>query len=133
MKQINKKSNKIKKGYYLAFAIIFLSLIPFISAGAVFPEPDNITTPLQSIAYINQLTDVGSGPMLGTIIYFLMVAVLFMGMKSYTNERAAAASLFISSIIGILLRIFGWINDTGVYISLILMIIAIFQLWRKND
>lgn len=101
--------------------------------GAVFPDPSNLTTPLQSLGYINRLTDVGSGPMLGTVIYFLLVAALFMGMKSFTSERAAAAALFIASILAILLRIFGWLNNLAVYLSLILLVLALFQLWKKND
>lgn len=107
--------------------------MPLVSAGAVFPEPSNLTSPLKSIDYINKLTDVGAGPMLGTVIYFLLVMALFMGMKSYTTERAAAVALFVASIIGILLRIMQWVNDTIVYLSLILMIFALFQLWKKND
>jgi len=131
MKNINKKVSKAK---FIPFMLIALSLFtPLISAGAVFPDPHNLTTPLDSIGYINQLTDVGAGPMLGTIIYFLITMALFMGMKSYTNERAAAVALFVSSIVGILLRIFGWINDSGVYLGLILLVFALFQLWKKND
>jgi len=101
--------------------------------GAVFPDPVNLTTPLQSLGYINSLTDTGAGPMLGTIIYFIMTWVLFMGMKSFTTERAASVALFISSIIAIMLRIFGWLNDFAVYLALILLIFALYQLWNKND
>jgi len=99
----------------------------------IFPHPSNLTTPFKSLQYINNLTDVGGGPMLGTIIYFLIVGALFMGMKSFTNDRAAAVALFIASIIGILLRIFGWLNDFAVYLSLMLLIFALFQMWKKGD
>lgn len=99
----------------------------------IFPDPNNVTTPLQSISYINQLTDVGSGPMLGTIIYFIITAALFMGMKSFTTERAAFAALLVTSIIAILLRIYGWLNDYAVYLGVILLIISLWQLKNKND
>lgn len=101
--------------------------------GAVFPDPDNLTTPLASLTYINNLTDVGSGPMLGTIIYFVMVCALYLGMKSFTTERAAVVALFVSSIIAILLRIFGWLNNYAVYLALILLVFSMYQLWNKND
>ena len=133
MKNINKKIKTAKRLSYLALIIVSLMLLPSISAGAVFQEPSNLTTPLQSIGYIVGLTDVGAGAMFGTIIYFLITMALFMGMKSYTNDRAAAVALFISSIVGIILRIFGWLNDAGVYLALILMIVALFNLWNKND
>jgi hypothetical protein len=120
------------KLYYLIMVTLLLAM-PLINADVIFAAPENITTPIQAISYINNLTDVGSGAMFGTIIYFLVSMALFMGMKGYSNERALAVALFISSIIGFLLRVFGWINDTGVYLALIFMIFGLWQLWRKND
>lgn len=107
--------------------------IPFISAAQVFANPSNLTTPIKSLIYINNLTDVGMGPMLGTIIYFLLVGVLFMGMKSFSSDKAAAVALFISAIMAILLRIFlGMLNDMAVYLSLMLLVFSLFQLWNKD-
>lgn len=128
---INKKQIKITSG----IAVLFLMVLPLIvAAPAVFPNPSNLTTPLKSLSYINQLTDVGMGPMLGTILYFLLVGVFFMGMKSFSSDRAAAATLLITSIIAILLRIFmGWLNDFAIYLSLILLVFSLFQLWKKSD
>ena len=99
----------------------------------VFADPQNLTTPLKSIGYILGLTNVGAGNTFGTVVYFIMVGMLFMGMKSYTNERAAAVALFVSGIIAILLRISNWLNDFGVYLGLMLMVVSLFLLWKKND
>lgn len=126
----------IKKQILISFIIGMILALPTIFAlpAPTFAHPNNITTPLQSVGYIIGLTDPnGSGAMFGTVVYFLMVAVLFMGMKSFTNERALVVALFISSIIGILLRIFSWVNDYVIYLSLMLLIYSLFQLWRKND
>lgn len=114
-------------------ALIFLMLMPLITAAQVFPNPSNLTTPLKSLSYINSLTDVGMGPMLGTIIYFLLVGVLFMGMKAFSTDRAAAVTLFITSVLAVILRIFGFLNDFAIYLSLILLVLSLFKLWSSED
>ena len=73
----------------------------------VFADPQNVSTFGQQLCYINSLTDVGAGPLLGTFLLILISGVLFMMMKSYSSEKAFSVSMLIAGILGIMLAAVG--------------------------
>lgn len=80
---------------------------------------------------VNEFTDIGQGGFIGILILITIGATLFMMMKSYGNERALGVSMFITSLIGVFLRILGLINDFVLYICIAIMIGGILLLLKE--
>jgi len=83
------------------------------------------------LAKVNSFTDVGEGGILGFFILLVIGVPLFLMMKSYGNERALAVSGFITTLIGLFLRIFGLINDTTFYICIIVLVGSLILLFKE--
>ena len=74
---------------------------------------------------INSFTDVGQGGILGIFILIVVGGVLYLMMKGYGNEKSLAVTMFVTSIIGLLLRLLGLISDYVFYICVILFVVGI--------
>lgn len=99
----------------------------------VFATPGNITTLYQKIQYINNLTDVGTGGILGIGILLLVGSATFLTLKAFTQERAFAVAMILTSIIAVLLRIYNLINDYILTISIILFVISFYSLIKESS
>ena len=99
----------------------------------LFAAPDNATTFTKQLDYVNNLTDVGAGGVLGLVIMLVFGGALFGIMKSFSFDKALSVAMFVTSILGIFLRILGLITDNILYISIILLVISLFMLWKGNE
>lgn len=81
---------------------------------------------------INSFTDVGQGGILGIFTMIVVGFGLFLMMRDRGNERALPVSLLVTSIIGLLLRLAGFIGDNVFWISIGLFIISIIMLIREQ-
>jgi hypothetical protein len=91
----------------------------------VFAHPGNITTFGQQICYINTLTDVGSGGLIGPMMLFLIAGVLFLMIKSHSMDKAFPVSMLITSILGIMLAAIGSYMECGLISSNVLTVCII--------
>lgn len=99
----------------------------------IFPIPQNLTTLKQKILYFDSLTDVGAGGVLGIMILLVVGGALFLIQKAFAVEKAFAVSMFITSVIGILLAIYGIISNSIVYLCLITLVISLYLLKASQD
>jgi hypothetical protein len=103
----------------------------------VFPIP-SIENFGEFVKYIDQLTDVGMGGILGILILMIFGSVLFLMLKSYGTEKSAGVTFFITGIIGVMLRIFatsdGWslINNYTLTIVILLSVLGLYMLLRES-
>lgn len=86
----------------------------------VFANPQNVSTFGQQMCYINSLTDVGAGGLIGPFLLVLICGVLFLMMKSYSVERAFSTSMIITGILGVMLAAFGSYMDCSFISSKVL-------------
>jgi len=98
----------------------------------VFDMPSNVTTFAQKISYIDGLTDVGFGGMIGIGIILVIFFSLNMMMKAFKTETTFAVSCFITSIIGILLRVLFPFSDSIIYICIIFFVIGLLYLKKES-
>lgn len=98
----------------------------------LFAKPDNATTFLKQLEYFNSLTDVGAGGVLGIVILLVIGASLFGMMKAFSYDKALGVSMLITSFLGILLAILGLVDNKIIYICLIILVFALFQLYKKS-
>ena len=98
----------------------------------LFAKPDNATTFIKQIDYFNKLTDTGTGGVLGIAILLVIGASLFGMMKAFSFDKALGVSMLITSFLGVMLGILGLVDNKTIYISLILLIFALFQLFKKS-
>ena len=102
--------------------------------GIVFPAPNaSDVTFIAKLRYIDRLTDVGSGGMLGIGILLMIFFPLFLMMKAFKMESALAVAALITAVCGILVRILLPTNDLVLYISIILFIGALYFLKRSSS
>lgn len=101
--------------------------------GQVFDFTVNDSSFLGLLNKINSFTDVGQGGILGIFILLVIGSMLFMMMKSYGNERALSVTMLVVSILGIFLRIIGWIGDKVFYICLVLLVLGIIFLIKDAE
>lgn len=99
----------------------------------VFPPCTNCTTIIQQIQYLDSLTDVGFGGVIGLLFLLVIGGVLFLVQKAFAVEKAFAVSAFITAFMGILLAILGLVSNNILYIVLILLAISIFMLLKRSD
>lgn len=99
----------------------------------IFEPCANCTTFIQKFHYIDSLTDVGFGGILGLLFLLIIGSALFLMMKAYSAEKGFAVSMLITGILGIMFAIIGLVTDKTIYIFIILLVIALFLLFRSND
>lgn len=99
--------------------------------GLIFPDPTNNTiTFLDKLYYINSLTDVGFGGVLGLCLILVVGFGLFFMLKSFKFEYAFATAAFITAIFTVFFRILDLVNDTILYSTIIIFVIS-YILLRK--
>lgn len=102
--------------------------------GVIFPDPNATAVNfIDKLRYIDSLTDVGSGGMLGLVILIVIFSVLFLMMKSFKMESALAVSALITAVCGVLIRIMILTNDLIIYISIIMFVGALYFLRRSSS
>lgn len=99
----------------------------------VFPPCSNCTTLIQQIQYLDSLTDVGFGGILGIVFLLVIGGVLFLMQKAFAVEKAFAVSMFITSFIGFLLAAMDLVASKIIYLCLTTLVISIFLLTRSQD
>ena len=99
----------------------------------VFPDPVNTTNFLSQFAYINSLTDIGAGGVLGVTIMLLIFGCLFLIQKAFSYERAFIVSVIITAFVGILLRILNLVNDFVVYVCIAGIILGLWALIKESS
>jgi len=101
--------------------------------GQVFNFELNDSSITGMFAKINSFTDVGSGGILGIFILLVVGSVLFMMMKAYGSEKALSVAMFVTSLIGLLLRILHLISDFVFYICIILFVLGIIFMMKEAE
>lgn len=99
----------------------------------IFPACSNCTTFIQQIQYLDSLTDVGFGGVLGLTFLLAIGGILFLVQKAFSVEKAFAVSMFITSFFGILLGIMGLVSNNIIYVVLITLAMSIFMLLKRSD
>ena len=106
-------------------------MLKMIFCDWLFARPNATTFPEQ-LEYFNSLTDTGTGGILGIAILLVIGASLFGMMKAFSFDKALGVSMLITSFLGILLGILGLVDNKTIYICLILLVYALFQLFKKS-
>ena len=88
----------------------------------------NVTGMLQLFTYANNITN----NWLGAGILLAVWVISFVAMKQFRVERAMAASTFMVSIIGILLRMLGFVTDKIVILSVLALAVSVFWLFKRE-
>ena len=96
----------------------------------VFDFTVSDSTLIGMLQKINSFTDVGFGGILGIFILLVVGGVLYLMMKGYGNEKSLSVTMFITSIIGLFLRLMGLISDYVFYICVILFVVWIIFLLK---
>jgi hypothetical protein len=99
----------------------------------VFPLTQNVTTLAQQFGYLNSLTDVGFGGILGIIILVLLTGMLFLMLKSFSIGKAAGVSFFVGGIFAVLLWAMNLINNTVLTISVIFAVLGLILLIKESS
>lgn len=81
---------------------------------------------------INSFTDVGQGGILGIFILLVVGGSLILIMRERGNERAFPVAALVTSIIGVLLRIINWINDTIFWVCVALFVVGVIYLIKEQ-
>ena len=112
---------------------IFPEVADIMAEGQIFDFTVNDSSLVGLIQKINSFTDVGQGGVLGIFILLVVGGILFMMMKNYGNERALAVTMFVTSLVGMLLRLIGLIGDNVFYICLILFVLGLILLIKEAE
>lgn len=112
---------------------IFPEVANIMAEGQIFDFTVNDSSLVGLIQKINSFTDVGQGGVLGIFILLVVGGILFMMMKNYGNERALAVTMFVTSLVGMLLRLIGLIGDNVFYICLILFVLGLILLIKEAE
>lgn len=102
--------------------------IPF-----VFEACDNCTTFIQQLTYINNLTDVGFGGVIGLAIVLIVGFVTFLMSKAFAAEKSFSVTMVITSFCAIILAALGLLIDKVIYICLIFLVIGLYMLFKSNE
>lgn len=96
------------------------------------PEPYNMTLLTDKttvIGTIQGVNEIASG-MLGIIFLLLFFIIMFVLFKNYEFKRALAGSTFLTSVVAMLMRVIGLINDTWMFSFFLITAIAfIWMMW----
>lgn len=91
---------------------------------APFPTPTNFTAASETLGYFNNITESWFGR-----IILLAIFVIIFGMSNQLGvKKAFAAAAFPTFILGVILRLFGAIDDFTIFIVLIGTVIGIIAL-----
>lgn len=82
---------------------------------------------------INSFTDVGQGGILGIFILIVVGGVMFLMMKAYGSEKSLAVTMFVTSLIGLFLRILGLIGTYVFYICIILFVVGVIFMMKDAE
>lgn len=96
----------------------------------VFDNPNNLSDFGNMLTYLNDLTDVGAGGMIGVIILLVVGFVLFFMMKAWSFNKAFPTASFILGIIAVFLRVMGLINNVVLGLVIVLVVYGIYELVR---
>jgi len=97
----------------------------------VFAAPHNATTLQGMLGYINSLTDVGQGPILGIILLLAIGAITFLLTKGFGNEKAFGTTGLIVGILGIFLRMMSLISDYVMYIGIVFAVLGVYLVMKE--
>ena len=100
-------------------------------AAMVFATPQNVTNLQGMLGYINSLTDVGQGPILGIIFLIAIGTITFLLTKGFGNEKAFGTSGLIVGILGIFLRMMSLVSDYVMYIGIVFAVLGIYLVMRE--
>jgi len=100
------------------------------TVGEVFDFTVKDSSLVGMLQKINSFTDVGQGGILGIFILLVVGGVLYLMMKGYGNEKSLSVTMFITSILGLFLRLMGLISDYVFYICVILFVVGIIFLLK---
>ena len=81
---------------------------------------------------INSFTDVGQGGVLGIFILLVVGGGLFLMMRANGNERAFPVATLVTALIGIFLRILGFINDMVFWVCISLFVVGVIYLVKEQ-
>jgi len=98
--------------------------------GEVFDFTMDDSSLVGMLRHINSFTDVGQGGILGIFILVVVGGVLYLMMKNYGNEKSLSVTMFVTSIIGLFLRLLGLISDYVFYICVILFVVGVIFLLK---
>jgi hypothetical protein len=112
-------------------------MIPKLLVEQVFsPPPSGSFSFMAKFCYLNSLTDISGGGMLGIIFLIVIGFSLFLMMKSFKSESAMGVSIMITSVIGMIMRLFSTctiVNDYVMYILIGLFVVSIFVLRKESS
>ena len=96
---------------------------------SVVPYPgENVTGIVELIQYVNEITNVGGIGFFGVGILIMVGFVSFLASKSYPFAPAFGFSAFLTMITAIFLRFMDLINDSVLFIIVVLFVIALVML-----
>jgi hypothetical protein len=101
--------------------------------GQIFDFIVNDSSLMGMFQKINSFTDVGQGGILGIFILIVIGVVMFMMMKAYGNEKALSVTMFVTSLIGLFLRILGLIGEKVFYICIVLFVVGVIFMMKDAE
>ncbi len=104
-----------------------------MTTGEVFNFVVEDSSLIGMLQKLNSFTDVGQGGVLGIFILLVVGGVLYLMMKGYGNERALAVTMFVTSIIGLFLKLMDLISDPVFYICIVLFVVGIIFLLKETE
>lgn len=100
--------------------------------GQVFDFSLENSSLIGMIQKIDSFTDVGQGGVLGILFILVIGGILFLMMRAFGNEKAFPVAMLVTSVLGILVRILGFINDQTLYVCIGLLIVSVLLLIREQ-
>jgi len=89
-----------------------------------YPD-NNITSLVDLINYVNKITEVGGVGFFGIAILIMIAGVSFFSSKAYSFSKALGFSMFLTMLSGIFLRFLNLINDTVLFVVIVLFIFSV--------
>jgi len=96
-------------------------------------DPGNLTSFIQQLQFINSMTDVGWGGVLGSGMLMVIFAVLFMIQKAFSYEKSFVTTALITGFVGIIFRILGLVNDFVLYLCIAGIIFSFYFLYKESQ
>ena len=100
--------------------------------GQIFDFEITDSTFIGMLQKLNSFTDVGQGGILGIFILIVVGGGLLLMMRAFGNERAFSVAAFVTSIIGVFLRILDLIGDAVFWVCIALFIISIISIIKEQ-
>ncbi|MFW5889067.1 MAG: hypothetical protein ACOCUD_01670 [Bacillota bacterium] len=97
------------------------------------PLPTNATTEITGIYSLFQyIQHDATGGMFFPMILFAVFIIMFIALKSYPTSRAAAGSSYLTMIMAIILRTLDLIQNSWMYVTIIITAIATIWMYYEN-